>query len=177
VEQAEFESWQPAGRRFGLVYSAQAWHWIRREIRCVKARTLLRRDGALAAFWSRPDWEHCAPAAEIDAQYRAVAPELVHEVGIMRPSRLTPRQLWGETAAEIKAATGYERPVQHEYRWTQTYSASEYVALLWTHSDHILLPDDDRDKLLEAVASVIDGAGGGKLALDYVTSLTLARVA
>ncbi len=28
VEQIEFERWSPAGASFGLVFSAQAWHWI-----------------------------------------------------------------------------------------------------------------------------------------------------
>src|SRR5215472_7724590 len=28
VEVARFEDWSPAGRRFGAVIAAQAWHWV-----------------------------------------------------------------------------------------------------------------------------------------------------
>jgi hypothetical protein len=47
------------------------------------------------------------------------------------------------------------------YRWTKTYSTEEYVALLSTHSDHLILPASGRGEILEAIAEVIDSAGGG----------------
>ena len=54
------------------------------------------------------------------------------------------------------------------------YETEEYLRLLRTHSDHILLPPQQRDALLDAVAGVID-RHGGTLELEYVTLLCLAR--
>jgi trans-aconitate methyltransferase len=28
IEQSDLEQWDPAGREFGLVFAAQAWHWV-----------------------------------------------------------------------------------------------------------------------------------------------------
>jgi len=174
VEQAEFESWRGRDSAFGLVYSAQAWHWIRRDLGYAKVRELLRPRGTFCAFWSRPDWARCELAEAIDEVYRRTAPELVSDSGPMRPSRRRPRELWGETAAEIDAAGGFGRPEQREYGWTRAYSTNDYIELLQTHSDHIALAHETRATLLAALAAAIDDAGG-TLRLDYLTSLTLAR--
>lgn len=60
------------------------------------------------------------------------------------------------------------------YRWSQRYTAAEYLALLGTHSDHILLPDSARELLFNGVGAAID-ATGGSFELTYQTLLCLAR--
>jgi len=45
VEVATFEAWDPAGRRFDLVMSAQAWHWIDPAVGLKKAAVLLSAGG------------------------------------------------------------------------------------------------------------------------------------
>ncbi len=174
IVQADFESWEPAGRPCGLVYAAQAWHWIRPEVRYVKARRILRSGGTLAAFWNRPDWSSCPLSGEIDEQYRAVAPEMLADAGPMRPGVSATPPLWGDPAGDIRGSGGYESPLQRSYRWQRDYSTEQYLELLQTHSDHIVLEPERRRALMAAVAAVIDGAGG-QLQLDYVTQLTLAR--
>jgi SAM-dependent methyltransferase len=174
VVQAEFESWEPPGGTCGLVYAAQAWHWIRPDVRYVKARRILRHGGALAAFWNRPDWSSCELSTEIDEQYRRVAPEMLPDAGPMRPGVGAMPLLWGDPTGEIRASGGYGPPVQRSYRWQRAYSTEQYLELLQTHSDHLMLAPDRRLFLMEAVAAAIDRAGG-QLQLDYVTQLTLAR--
>jgi SAM-dependent methyltransferase len=174
VVQADFESWEPAGGTCGLVYAAQAWHWVRPEVRYVKARRILRSGGTLAAFWNRPDWSSCALSGEIDEQYRELAPEMLADAGPMRPGESATPLLWGDPAGDIRAAGGYESPVPRSYRWRRDYSTEQYLELLQTHSDHIMLEPERRRVLMAALAAVIDRAGG-QLQLDYVTQLTLAR--
>ncbi len=58
--------------------------------------------------------------------------------------------------------------------WSQRYTTAEYVALLGTHSDHILLPDSAREVLFSGVGAAIDAAGGS-FELAYQTLLCLAR--
>src|SRR5262249_60031843 len=48
IEETTFEAWRAGDRRFDLVLSAQAFHWVDPALRYVKAAAALRGDGALA---------------------------------------------------------------------------------------------------------------------------------
>lgn len=174
VEQADFEAWDPRGETFPLLYSAQAWHWIAPEVRFVKARSVLSAGGTLALFWNRPRWSECSLREQLDAVYRESAPDLPPHPGPMIPAGQEEPELWGDMAGELAAAGGFEQLEGRLYEHRYEYTAEEYTALLRTHSDHILLPEDQRDALMRAVAGVIDDAGG-RLALSYLTKLCLAR--
>jgi trans-aconitate methyltransferase len=166
VEQAEFERWEPAGRSFGLIYSAQAWHWIDPVIRFRKARQLLGDRGLLAAFWNRVDWDACALSDELQEVYAGVAAELAAE------NRMMPAAGEEEHWLTDVAGTGFLAPEVRSYPWRREYSTSEYVDLLSTHSHHIVLEPRVLSELLEAVGAAID-RHGGRLQLPYVTRLCL----
>jgi trans-aconitate methyltransferase len=168
VEQAEFERWEPAGRSFGLIYSAQAWHWIDPAIRFRKARELLGDGGLLAPFWNRVDWEACALSDELHAVYARVAPELAGA------NRMMPAAGEEESWLDDVAGTGFIAPEIRSYPWRREYSTREYVDLLSTHSHHIILERRVLSELLEGVGAVID-RHGGRLQLPYVTRLCLAH--
>ena len=44
--------------------------------------------------------------------------------------------------------------------WEQRYTTEEWVTLLGTHSDHRILPEEQRTRLHAAVGAVIDRHGG-----------------
>ena len=71
------------------------------------------------------------------------------------------------------ATGGFEAAEVRAYPWTQHYSTAEWLDQLSTHSDHRVLADDDRRRLLDAVATVVDDAGG--VTLRYDTTLFTAR--
>ena len=50
VEVASFEGWDPGGRKFDVVVSGTAWHWVDPVAGPVKAAQVLRPGGRLAAF-------------------------------------------------------------------------------------------------------------------------------
>ncbi|MEA5153368.1 class I SAM-dependent methyltransferase [Raineyella sp.] len=50
VEQARFEDWDPAGRRFDAVVAGTAWHWVDPDAGATKAAQVLRPYGVLALF-------------------------------------------------------------------------------------------------------------------------------
>jgi SAM-dependent methyltransferase len=52
VEIGAFESWDPAGRSFDRVTSAQAWHWLDMPFATARAASLLRPGGRLCLIWS-----------------------------------------------------------------------------------------------------------------------------
>jgi SAM-dependent methyltransferase len=55
VEVAAFERWDPGGRRFDLVSSAQAWHWVEPAAGVAKAAAVLRAGGRIGVFWNMGD--------------------------------------------------------------------------------------------------------------------------
>lgn len=178
IEEVEFERWRPE-RGFRLLFSAQAWHWVNPEFRYTRAREALVKGGALAVFWSRPRWESCALRDELADAYRRTAPELGagnSGPGPMHPGVQAPPAWWGDWTRELRGAVGFERPEPRSYSWSEDYSSEQYVELLQTHSDHIVLADAHRHTLLDAVATVIDRRGG-RLTVEYVTALWLSRVA
>jgi SAM-dependent methyltransferase len=152
VDIGGFEDWQPGpdDAPIDLVTCAQAWHWLDPEVRIERAHAALRPGGWLALFWNRPAIE-LAPSpvrAAIDDVYEQFAPHITRAIG--EPGR--PRS--------VPAAATFVDIVEREYRWSRTYTATEWVDLLRTHSDHRLLADDARDELLAAVATTIDDFGG-----------------
>jgi hypothetical protein len=56
VVESDFETWDAGGRRFRLLASAQAWHWVDPARGFARAAEVLDRGGILAAFWNRPVW-------------------------------------------------------------------------------------------------------------------------
>jgi SAM-dependent methyltransferase len=174
VEEIDFERWQPGGRCFVLVFSAQAWHWVRPGVKYVQARLALQDGGALAVFWNLAAWDRCEARSGLLAAYERAAPRFVPRPGPMHPAAPAPPLLWGDWEREIGTAAGFEASELRQYEWNLTYPGAEYQALLRTHSDHMLLPEAQREDLLEQIGAAID-AQGGELTVPYVTRLCLAR--
>lgn len=174
IEQAEFEHWDPPEGGFRLLFSAQAWHWVAPQQRYVRARAALEPGGALAVFWNRPRWSGCPLRDELKEAYAREAPDFGPRPGPMHPASDNDPELWGDWTREIGCAQGFGRPATRSYTFSCAYSSDEYVRLLQTHSDHILLDEPRRSALLTAVRDVID-RHGGTLLIEYETTLWLAR--
>ena len=61
-----------------------------------------------------------------------------------------------------------------EHPWSTSYDTGTYLELLATQSDHRMLEPATRDRLYEAVAAVVDAAGGA-ITVSYVADLYLAH--
>ena len=170
IEQIEFEQWRPAGQKFRLVFSGQAWHWISPEVRCVAARAALEGGGALAAFWNHPDWTACDLREELGEAYR-LSGRAGDTDDPMNPVARFEDYDW---AHEIAGTPGFDAAEVRRYRWHHDYTSAEYLALLATHSTCLVLDPPHRERLLGATAAAID-AHGGSFRMKYVTWLGLAR--
>ena len=161
VEVGRFEEWDDAGRRFDLLVSGQAWHWVDPVIGGQRAAAVLRPGGRWAVFWNLG--QHDPPMqVALDAAYEAEAPELVGRsvalgcVALNQPvDGIDPTGAFGPQDIQV-------------YEWQQSHSRDEWLDQLPTHSDHRLLPDAQRARLLAAVGAAIDVLGG-TLVLRYQT--------
>jgi SAM-dependent methyltransferase len=173
VEEASFEEWPLPPEPFGLVASAQAWHWVRPEVAYSKSREALEPGGTLALLWNTGfltgEESGSGPGAElqeeIEAVYRRETPSLAQGVpGEREPDR---RQ-------EIVASGAFVDVVREDYPWSTTYTSEEYLGLLRTQSDHRLLDPPVLERLLSGIELVLAGHGG-KIDQRYVAKLYLAR--
>jgi SAM-dependent methyltransferase len=172
IVESDFESWPAPLSPFRLLISGQAWHWTDPATRYAKAHANLRPGGALAAFWNWPAWRGCPLREELDAAYREIAPG-IERGDPMRPST-DPEDLGEDWEAEIADAGGFADAEVREYERDYRYASDEYVRLLSTTSNHLLLEPATRDRLLDRIAAVID-SHGGVFELPLVTRLCLAR--
>jgi trans-aconitate methyltransferase len=167
VEVSRFEDWNPHGRTFDLVVAAQAWHWVDHGRALPKVASVLRSGARFAAFWNRAELDESTRAA-IDAVYEAIAPELATEAAARAERDHSHMHAIAESGL-------FEHAETWTYERLERYATSEWVELLRTQSDHILLPDEQKARLLDAVAAGLDRLGGG-LALRYRTiALTALR--
>ncbi|MGH2895495.1 MAG: class I SAM-dependent methyltransferase [Solirubrobacteraceae bacterium] len=172
IEQSDFEAWDPRGRRFPLLFSAQAWHWVTPAVGLAKAREVLLPGGILAPFWNRVAWEKADIREALTDVYQAVAPELSRD-GPMHPANLLAESS-DHWEAEIEAVDGLTDPEVRFFEWQQQYPAAEYAGLLATASEVRLLDVERRDALLAAVIAAI-AAHGEPVSIPMRTRLCLAR--
>jgi SAM-dependent methyltransferase len=169
VEVAPFERWDDRGRRFDLLISAQAWHWVEPSAGAARAAAVLTEHGVFGAFWNLGDPP--APVREMLAPiYARLAPELENYSVVLGKNRGRVEQ----TAADLADCEAFE-PVQvSRFPWSETYDTEAWVDLLRTHSDHQTLPPAQREDLLAAVAEAIDSLGGS-IEMGHQTVLVSAR--
>jgi SAM-dependent methyltransferase len=175
IVESDFERWPPAGRRFPLVYAAQAWHWVDQETGYARAREVLEPGGHLVAFWNRPDWPRTELRPALSAAYRRAVPDLLPD-GPMHPDNdalAVDETFWPD---RIAATDGLTDPERRVYRWAIDYSASEYVGLLETQSEIRLLAPPDREALLGAVRETIE-AHDDRLTMPMAVHVEIARAA
>lgn len=166
VEIDGFESWDPAGRRFDLLTCAQAWHWVDPHAGIPKAATVLRPGGTIALFWNR-SWLSGDVKDELDGVYRYRAPDL------LKPSESQEDE--PPYVADLARSGLFERPFSRWYPWQATYTTEQWVQLVQTHSDHLVLDAKRRVALIQDVADVID-AHGGTVTAEYSTYALFAHV-
>ncbi|MCU1280334.1 MAG: SAM-dependent methyltransferase [bacterium] len=159
----------PLEREYALVMSATAWHWIDPLRGYARAHDLLLPGGVLALFWN----EHVL--GDDDVGFFDATQDLYEQAGMSRLRHQRPRSPNDRTPSIVESDLfGYV--VRRQYPWRAEYDAPTYARLLGTYSDHILLADDARARLLDGIAALIDSRFGGRIVKHYVADLYVARM-
>jgi len=159
IEQRSFEDFEGDSGTVDVVISGQAWHWVDPAVAIPKVVRLLRRGGCLAPFWNRPRYEE-HPIRELDEIYERLAPDLKDSVTADAPRALADRVGVDVHADRIRASALFADVEIRTYDWDDTRTAAEYVELLGTHSNHVLLAPERRAALHGAIAAAIENVGG-----------------
>jgi SAM-dependent methyltransferase len=172
VAATTFEDWAIEPAAFGLVFSAQAWHWVDPQVRYAKAARALVPGGSLALFWHRPDWAGERLRDELDELYRCEAPDLRAK----NPTfpGLDPVIVDEAYEADVGRSGLFSDVERRLYRWDGRLSADGFVDLLLSQSDHRLYPEHERSRLLHGVRELVN-AHGGHVVVPHATLLLFAR--
>ena len=172
IEESSFEDWPAEPGGFGLVYSAQAWHWVSPEVRYQKAAEILIPRGALALFWHRTEWRDEPVRAELERLYQRLVPDLhAKRPGFPGLGAQGEDSLAGQ---ETRESGRFTDVTARTYPWLATFTADSFTDLLLTQSDHRLMPEDTRAELFGGVREII-AEHGGQVVVPHSTLLILAR--
>jgi len=188
VEEQPFEAWEPRGRRFALVFSATAFHWVDPNTKWGKAAEVLLDGGHLALATTRTvsgstfedlyaatrtlHEQHGfgmddgpSPSAEtLEMALHAAPPDIGAVWGVADPK-----------GGATPAGELFDPPVICCYGWEQSYSARDAATLLSTYSPYLAIPEDARSHLLAGVETEVNRRFNGSVTRRYLTILSVAR--
>ncbi|TDC04230.1 class I SAM-dependent methyltransferase [Nonomuraea longispora] len=161
-----FEEFRP-DRAFGLLFSAQAWHWTDPELRWRKAAEVLAPGGAVALFWHFDMLKDPAVLDAALAVYRAHTPHILLDTELPTESSIESSRWW----LELERQDAFHDLSARLYPSELTFPVADYLTLLGTRSAIRMLPEDVRAGLLGALRDVF----GDQVTLSVTTALYLAR--
>jgi trans-aconitate methyltransferase len=187
VEVSTFDDWDPRGRRFDLVFSAAAYHWVAPALRWVKAADVLDEGGVIALAGNKAlasgsfhdfteatrglryeygvDDERDSPTED---ELREIVETTGHDVGALWEA-MSPQ------GSDVVAGDLFEEPHVYLYPWSTSYSTLEALGLTATYSRYLVMDQARRSALFARLASIIDDSYGGVLTRDYACVLAMAE--
>ncbi len=160
VDQCTLDDFRAASSDAGLIYAGQSWHWMNADTRFECAASALKPGGWLCVFWNRPEKIHHSFDLEMDALYAELAPQFNDERFKVRLPGSKSVISADTPIEEFELSQLFGDVHTFEASWEQTISSEEHVQNLLTQSDHRMLAEGLRTKLLRQVGEVIDNAGG-----------------
>ena len=171
VVTSAFESWDPRGLVFDMVFAASSWHWLDSDVRYEKAARLLEPAGALVILsggQAFPD-DFDPFFTEIQSCYEGLGePRL--DWPPPRPDQIPDQR------EEIEKSGLFEIVEVRRYVWSIDYSAESYIDLLDTYSGHIVWPQWKRDKLHAEVRKLISKRPEERIRMHYLSILHVCRL-
>ena len=173
VRAEDFESVELPETSFDLVVSATAFHWLDQAVALAKIGRLLRPGGWWAMWWTvfgdpgRPDPFHEATVKLVGSLSKSPSAG----VSWRAPFALD------ETARreDLEAAGAFEEIRFERYDATLVLDPARVRALYATFSSVNLLPDADREALLDRLARIAADDFGGRVERKLITAVYTAR--
>ncbi|GAA1892575.1 class I SAM-dependent methyltransferase [Asanoa iriomotensis] len=145
VKVTTFEEYAPE-RRFGLLFSAQAWHRVNPAVRWRKAAEAVEPGGVIALFWNRERPADEAVSEELRAAHRLHAPRVRYEEGMLPDPPPWP------------GIHGLAHRESHVYRWQVALPTVDFVANLAARSSYAALQPEARSTLFADILARLDGS-------------------
>jgi SAM-dependent methyltransferase len=168
-----FEEWLP-DRPFGLLFSAQAWHWVDPAKAPDLAFRALAPGGLFAPFWNAflvTDPSLHAGLREVDDRHglEADTPHRYQSAGFpgLRPFD----EEWTQLHLD---ATNFPERDQRRYHSARSFSAADYATYLYSLSMYRMLEPAAARAAVDETTAVIN-RHAGVVDFDVITDVALAR--
>ena len=148
VERSTFEQWKPGDRTFDLVTFGQSFHWVDPDVALPKLAALLNPDGRLVLMWNR------IVAAE---PVRVGIEQICADYGTSTPDANSAAN--AETAVHTLLQNRDFEVERVEVGEDLTYSTEDWLSLMFTHSNHLVLEPAAQAELRGRLQDFL-GAGG-----------------
>ena len=170
VKKDYFEQYETE-KKYDLIYSATAFHWVDSSVGYPKAWEMLKPGGTFAVFWhmSSVTYYEGGIFDGLNVLKKKYLPQ--ESLGFDEDGILKVKE---RRIAQIQSGGCFGEPEVFEYRWSDTYDADRYVTLLNTYSGTQTLSEEKRRMYLEEVREFIN-ANGGKVELPQHVMLYLVR--
>ncbi|MCV7419279.1 class I SAM-dependent methyltransferase [Mycobacterium yunnanensis] len=148
VERNTFEQWQPRDRTFDLVTFGQSFHWVDPDVALPKLARLLTPGGRLALMWNRITANDSVrrELERVSAQY-----------GVTTPAATSGSN--AETALQALLRRTEFTSERVEVREELHYSTEDWLSLVFTHSNHVVLEHAAKTELRGRLATLIGDDG------------------
>ncbi|MGE5828434.1 MAG: class I SAM-dependent methyltransferase [Micromonosporaceae bacterium] len=151
IVHSTFEDLRP-GEAFGLLYSADAWHWTQPERRWQLATQALAPGGALALFWNRDRID--------DPALRQVLIDVLAEIyptSVVADAPAEPAALLAEWPAdELAQQAAFTDVVARIYPSRSIVSGAQYLTHMSTRAQIRMLDEPTRARLFAVLAEPFD---------------------
>lgn len=147
IDVASFEDWfNTEDQKYDMIYSAQAFHWIDKDIKYKKCYELLKDKGYLVLFWYNPSGHKFPVTIDIDDQVNRVVKKYTEKYFINKekPERLAHTGVSNnnERKTEIEETGLFHIISEQDYTHKIKNSPSQYLKAM---------------KSVPAYASILDG--------------------
>lgn len=157
VDVSTFEEWEPeASNKYDMVYCAQAFHWIDKNIRYKKAYSLLKDNGYLALFWYQNSDDATELLDEINSMIKSYVPDFF-ENEVEKASNIESREM---RRLEIIESGLFNNPEIIDYTEESLLDVDTYIQSISTYSRFAILSDKLQTKISEEIQRIITNNGG-----------------
>ena len=163
-----FEKYMGLNNTFDLIYSATAFHWLDQKVAFEKSFKLLKSNGVLARFAYHAGRDESNPElmTEIDKLYTEYMPSDKEYKPYSEEDT--------KKSAFVAADYGFTDIQYKIYNFEKSFTADEYIKLLSTYPDHMIMEEATRKEFFKKIKSVIKKSGD-KITVNYMVDLLLAR--
>ncbi|MBB4693637.1 alpha/beta hydrolase [Paractinoplanes abujensis] len=166
VVRDSFEGFR-SDEKFGLLFSAEAWHWTRPGTRWSQAADLLADGATLALFWNTERIAEPGLRTSMLEVLARHAPAVV-----VNDEAVTADQVWHRWPGdELSQLAGFEGRTSRHYLSRRSVAARDYLGLTRTRSQFRMLPPPVRRDVLAGLTQLF----ADEVPLEVHTTLLLAR--
>lgn len=169
VDVSSFEEWNcHNNQKYDMIYSAQAFHWIDKNIKYKKCHELLKDNGYLILFWYNPSNEKLPTTKEIQEKIDGIVNNYVSDyfVDNGKPQRREHDGVYkeDERKTEIESSGLFGLVEKTEYTHETRNNANQYLKVMKSVPAFASILDGLNDKIIDnmnkEIEEVINDHGG-----------------